>query len=779
MFLAPVVVFLGIFQAQNIDSDIYFSGAKAGTNHYEVKPDQSIDSTSKATLQGFDIDSRLTIFKNDRKIVGLTFVETMKQGAKVLKYGKVEITDGKAKVYASENGVPSERSVALDSPMFATFHPQVFASVFGKIVWGKGTKQQVSTLLVEGAIQIDIGVKPIDDKKINFEGNTITTRNAELTLATVVIKGAFTSDGKFIGFDIPSQKFRMVRKGYEAAFEDPLAKFPELSQPKFDTETVQIDVPLRDGTMTKATIIKPTAPGKYPVILERTPYGRKLTAGAGDVYARRGYAYMVQDVRGTGESKGQFDPMVTERKDGYDTLNWISKQPWCDGNVGMIGASYGGFVQWAAAVEHHPVLKCIIPQVSPPASAMWNIPYENGVLTLLSDLWWLRVVDNPKGQNMLTALNEITNLKGLLTLPLEKADDKHLGFNSKIWSKFLERDTSTKWPEWNFEAQMKAVKIPAFHISGWYDGDEIGTQRNWQLLRSGGNSNQWLMYGPWTHFFNTTSKIGNVDFGKDAIVELDSQYLRWFDTWLKGKSVGLKSIPRVRYFVMGENKWRQSADWPPKESKPETRYFEFGSLNSGPKSVAKLATELKGFTSAKSSFDPSKAKIEADSVSVGDSGEDMFAKDKDIPKDVIVLRTEPFDRDRLITGPVTVEFDFKSSARDTDFYAVGLDQDPVKGHFAVFKTGKLKASYLQGLDKQRFLTPGKTYRAKLLLWDGANLFKKGHRLSLMIMQSTFPSAARNLGTTEPIRTGTKMVAQKNVILSTKKSPAWIKFQVVN
>jgi hypothetical protein len=107
-----------------------------------------------------------------------------------------------------------------------------------------------------------------------------------------------------------------------------------------------------------------------------------------------------------------------------------------------------------------------------------------------------------------------------------------------------------------------------------------------------------------------------------------------------------------------------------------------------------------------------------------------------------------------------------------------MDQDPVKGHVAIFRTGKLRASYIQGLDKQRYLTPGKKYHAKLLLWEGANMFKKGHRLSLLILQSTFPGNARNLGTTEPILSGTKMVVQHNTIFSTRNSPATIKYRVL-
>ena len=779
MFLAPVVLFASFFQASGIDTDIYFGGAKAGSNHYEVKADKSIKSVTKATLQGLDVDSHLTITYSAGKPTDLQYEESMKQKGKTVRFNKVEIKDGNLSYWTAEDGKPTDRKTTMVEPFFATFHPQLLGGFFEKIKWDQSTPQSVLMYYIESAIQIPVMVKPSEAKNISANGSTISVRTCDMTLGAVTFKCVFTQDGKFVGYDVPSQKFRSVRRGYESAFEDPLAKFTELSKAEFATETVQIDVPLRDGIVTKATLVKPTKKGKYPVILERTPYGRLFSSGDGDMYARRGYVFIVQDVRGTGDSKGAFDPMVTERKDGYDTIDWVSKQDWCDGKIGMIGASYGGFVQWAAAVEHHPALKCIVPQVSPPSSAMWNIPYENGVLCLLSDLWWLRIVDDPKGQNMLTALNDITNMSALLTLPLEQADDKLLGFNSPTFSKWLERDNSTKWPGWDFDALMKTVKIPAFHVSGWYDGDEIGTQRNWNFVRGGGNEKQWLIYGPWTHFFNTTTKVGNVEFGKDAVLELDSQYLRWFDTWLKGKSVGIDKVPKVRYFVTGENKWHVSKDWPPKESKSETRYFEFGDVNTGPKSEAKLRKSIHKNSSTKSVYDPSQEKIGLDAMGVGDQGQDMFVKDDKVPKNEIILRSEPFDHDRLITGPVTVEFDFKSSARDTDFYAIALDQDPVKGHFAVFKPGKVRASYIQGLDKQRFLVPGKTYHAKLLLWDGANLFKKGHRLSVVIVQSMFPGTARNLGTNEPIRTGTKMTVQRNVILSTKNHPATIKFRVID
>src|SRR6185312_4287724 len=126
-----------------------------------------------------------------------------------------------------------------------------------------------------------------------------------------------------------------------------------------------------------ADVYRPDAPGKFPAILERTPYGREGGAVDGAFYAKRGYVVVSQDCRGRGDSTGEWDPMVHERKDGYDAVQGTAKLPWCDGNVGMIGGSYGGLVQWTAAVEQPPALKCIVPQVSPP-DAFLNLPYENG-----------------------------------------------------------------------------------------------------------------------------------------------------------------------------------------------------------------------------------------------------------------------------------------------------------------------------------------------------------------------------------------------------------------
>jgi putative CocE/NonD family hydrolase len=389
-----------------------------------------------------------------------------------------------------------------------------------------------------------------------------------------------------------------------------------------ETLVEDADIKLRDGVITKATIYRPKTEGRYPVILARTPYGRKASATNANFFASRGYAFVLQDVRGTGESKGEFLPLESERPDGYDTLDWIDNQSWSNGKIGMIGASYVGFVQWAAAVENHPSLKCIVPQVSPPGSAMWNLPYDGGTLLLMSDLWWMRVVDNPNGNGAMDAMAEMKNLKALNTLPLSNVDNKMFGFNSKIYDRWLTKEGTKQWPTFDFENLIGKVQIPVLHISGWFDGDEIGTQRNWMLGRAAGKTNQWLIYGPWTHFFNSTSKLQDVDFGDHAILELDSLYLRWFDTWLKEKSVGLDKVAKSKFFVTGTNKWVETSDWPMTGSIAQTLQFDLAS--------GKLVDKLSKATAKTYTFDPAKTKLEIDTMDIAAQNGSLFSPKKDL-----------------------------------------------------------------------------------------------------------------------------------------------------
>ncbi|HWD37877.1 MAG TPA: CocE/NonD family hydrolase [Fimbriimonas sp.] len=592
----------------------------------------------------------------------------------------------------------------------------------------------------------------------------------KLTLGGVLMECDADSQGNVVALEVPSQKLRFILDGYDKLFTDALAKYPELSQETFETKSLDaVRVKMRDGVELATDITLPTVEGQYPVVLERTPYGRGLEATAADFYAKRGYVYVIQDCRGRGDSGGEWDPFVHEGDDGYDTIQWIASQPWSNGKVGMIGGSYGGYVQWAAAVKNPPALKCIVPQVSPP-DAMHNLPYEFGVPFLYADVWWAKIVMN-KDADLLGIGGPMANADKLVTLPLGKVDEKVLGRPVPFLRKWFARTTSKDWKGFDFLDHIKEANVPALHISGWWDGDGIGTKLNWAAERHLGRHDQWLIEGPWSHAFNSSSSIGKVDYGDSAVIDLDSLYIRWFDTWLKGKEVGLEKTPRVLAFVTGANVWMGLRDWPDKVEKARTLYLSPGALSS----------RLSRASQDRYTYDPAKdvqiKKVLKEAENQGGfTGEVKNSSDPN--RKFLVYRSAPLTHSTAIAGPATVDLYFKTSARDTDLFASIIDIDEKGRMFAVDQEGKIRGSYLSGVDKIRPLTPGKVYKAHILPWDFAHEFKKGHRIGLVITSTLFPVYARNLGTAGPILTGTRMIAQHNALLFGAKTPSNVTFQVL-
>lgn len=743
-----------------------YDGKESGSSIYRELGNGRFESTSELEISGLHVSSKLVVESVAGKVTTIDFDEKMLQGTKTVRGATIKFADGVATFVSGVGGKPTTIPLVPTLPAFTSFHPGFLQGLQLSKVSGP---TKVKTFMLEGLSQFDLEFNTPSNRSIFFEGKAAEAKVYPLKIATVEGSLALDERGNLLGWDIPAQKIGFELKGTSGLFLDPMAKYPELSQATAETITTEADIRLRDGVVTKATIYRPKAEGRYPVILSRTPYGRKLASTA-NFFASRGYAFVSQDVRGTGDSKGQFLPMETERPDGYDTLDWIDNQPWSNGKIGMIGASYGGFVQWAAAVENHPSLKCIVPQVSPPASAMWNLPYDAGTLLLMSDLWWMRVVDNPDGNGALDAMAEMKNLKALNVLPLSNVDNKMFGFNSKIYDRWLTKEGSKKWPTIDFENLIGKVDVPVLHISGWFDGDEIGTQRNWMLGRAAGKTNQWLIYGPWTHFFNTTSSLQDVNFGSHAILELDSLYLRWFDTWLKEKKVGIENVAKSKFFVTGSNKWVESSDWPMPGSSSKVLQFDLAS--------GKMVNKLSKATTKTYVYDPKKSKFDIDKLDIASQAGSMFTAKAELAKAPIYLESDPMAQDTTITGPMSIEFDFKSQAKDTDFFCEVWDMDAKGKAYPAFRGAKIRAAYVNGMDQPRALVPGNTYRAKLMMWDAAHTVKKGHRLVLRFRSENFPAAARNLGGMEPIATATRIFPQKNTIMSSPASPAIFKYQVL-
>lgn len=552
----------------------------------------------------------------------------------------------------------------------------------------------------------------------------------------------------------------------------------ELSQPTAKTRLVEkVKIPMRDGVRLIADIVFPETKGKHPTVLIRTPYGRRVETDwikRGQFFAARGYAVVVQAVRGREDSEGDWQPWVNERKDGYDTIDWISKQNWSDGNVGMLGGSYLGEAQLLAAAEGHPALKCIVPYVSG-SEHFFGVPYDYGVPNL-EMLDWLRATTN---KNRTVAAKPLPNQELLKTLPLSRLDDVYAGENFPIWDDWLKKTRPSDFAATRFLADLSKPdkQIPILHLTGWWDGAANGVMRNYQTLRSAGHNRQWLVVGFWEHDFaqwdGTATHYADVNYRFGSLFDFRTMYLRFFDTWLKGKRVELDEIPKVQIFVTGANRWRGLDNFPAPQFEEKMLYLD-ASVHDV-KDAGKLSEKPPnkpaefGYT-----YDPTKVPAKRDVKFLNTTR--LWFEPKD--GDNLLFQTEPLIEPVEIGGAAELDFYFSTSAEDTDFFALLVDIDQSGAKRALTYPGKMRMRYLNDWEKPTALEPTKIYRAKIRLGNVTHQFEKGHRIGLAIRSEWFPLFARNLNTAEPIKDATRIVVAQQKIYADSQRPSILRLKLL-
>lgn len=752
--------------ADRFELKFTFGGAPAGQEVVETKPDGSFESKSTLSVAGTTISSEMT-----GKIVAGTLTEFVLKESKGPQSFTLSASGDKMKVEAG--GKAQEVPYKAPTIFFANFHPWLSSSVTKGYSIAKGGAQDVPVYVIEAGTAIKCSLTFKKTRVVPVEGKNRVVQTFSLRFPTMVeMDLSVVENGPLAAWDVPAQRIQAVLKGYETLTVDPTTLMKELSQPTYGVKVDKgVKIRLRDGVSLVADVIRPDAEGKFPAILVRTPYGRAAAGAEGDWWAKRGYVYVVQDVRGRFDSEGEFEPMMREKKDGYDTLDWLAKQPWSDGKAGMIGGSYLGFVQWAAAVTKHPALKCIVPQVSPP-DMFFNIPYDHGVFMLFGAIWWANVVKDRNSVEV--ALSGFEGAQKLTTLPLSKVDEAVFGKSIPFYDKWLKMDTWAAFKDSNYLEDLKKVTIPALHISGWWDGDGIGTKMNWAKMRELGRKNQWLVYGPWTHFFNSSTRLGDVDYGPTAVIDLQSLYLRWFDTWLKGKKVGLESVPKVQAFLMGANEWKALSDWPAPVAKKTTYYFSsVGSATTAKPGKLSSARPRRGAMADKYVYDPSIAKVSGKEADI--SAATTVADLRDESGAALMYQTDPMKQALDLTGPIQAKLYFSTNVKDTDFFVTLMDIDAKGVARVIGQPGKIRAKYLKDWNKPQLLKPNAIYSLDVELWDTAHRFLPGHRMAVLVNSSGFPGYARNLNTGESYETGTKMVKATQTIYHSAKRPSGITF----
>ncbi len=772
LFLIAILLFVinGFAQVEHV-FDFSIGDTPVGKSTYKRDKDGNISSKTEFQVGTIKVNSTFEGKFLNGKLTEYT-LEHESSDEKVT----INAKGDKLKAVVGKN--TTEVAFSPAEYFMANMHPAVMLNLEKIYPQTMMSPKKEKMFFIENGIEMEVEFRRGIARSIVIDEKRIVALTMTLRFPTGVdIDVYFEPNGEIIAWNVTAQRFKAVRKGFEELLKDPTTLYPELSQPTYSNliRENNIKIKMRDGVELVGDLVRPDTEEKVPCILVRTPYNRKMSLIDADWWARRGYAYFVQDCRGRHESGGEWEPFLNERKDGFDTIEWISKQDWNNGSVGMIGGSYGGFVQWTAAVEAPPALKCIIPQVSPP-DLFFNIPYDYGIFMLYGAVWWANYVKDK--ETMVGAPPSLgKSIDKFLTLPLSKVDDEVLGVDIPFYNKWLQMNKHSDFEKGNFEKDLNKVNIPALYISGWWDGDGIGTKRIWTKMRSLQKQNQYLIYGPWTHAFNTTSQIGDTDYGSEAILELQSVYLRWFDHWLKNKKVEIEKMPKVRVFVTGLNQWRDLDDWPASQSSTYTLYLGSQGPANGNTSKGTLAeTPAENGEPDRYTYNPAGVKVDTSFTDANPASATTIIKFEDTQQDVLIYKTEPLEESLIATGPCELDLFFSTSAVDTDFFFTIVDIDPNGVMRIVGLPGKMKMQYLSGWDSPSLLTPGKVYKATLEHWDFAHEFKKGHRIGVVILSSYFPMWARNLNTGESLYDGARIVSAHQTIYHGKNHPSALRFR---
>jgi hypothetical protein len=526
------------------------------------------------------------------------------------------------------------------------------------------------------------------------------------------------------------------------ALDGILRRLRKLPPPRNDYVVERcLQTPTRDGLVLLSDHYAPVVAGSGSgTILIRTPYGRGLPVAQlwGSTFAARGYHVVLQSCRGTGGSTGTFEPMVREAEDAQDTIAWLREQPWFDGNLATMGMSYVAFTQWALLADPPPELRASVMVAGPHdfSQAVW----ENGSFALETYLGWsdrntVPFENRPSPLRQLAGNRRVANREraAFAVLPMAQAAQSLLNGGAPWYRDWLDHPdlADPYWRRYNFTDALQRVRTPTLLVGGWQDIFVWQTAHQYATLRSRGIDVA-LTLGPWTH-------AGHVLRGSGVI---DNEALDWLDMHLGQRGPGRRAQP-VRTFVTGSNAWHALDAWPPAATKT-TWYPGDGGL---------LVTTA---SAGRSAFrydpgDPTPAvggRRLASDAGVRDNG-NLEAR-----ADVLTFTTPALTADLEFEGFPVLDVSVSVDNPHADLFIRICDVDP-KGR------SRNVTDTLVRLDPE--VAAGEIQRITARLSPCAHRLLTGHHLRLQLSGGTHPQYARNLGTGEPLVTGTGLKASVHTI----------------
>ena len=541
-------------------------------------------------------------------------------------------------------------------------------------------------------------------------------------------------------------------------------------------DSIRIDrnvvMEVRDGTKLGADVYRPDDNQKHPVIFIRTPYNKLRAAGLTgflDVLTAvgNGYIVVVQDVRGRFASEGEFrrrDLSVIEGIDGYDSVEWIASQSWCDGNVGTSGGSYLAQLQWQTAMENPPHLKAMVPMLSG-ASVKQDQTVLAGTLNLYRLASWvpqqgLNILDKMKKQG-----KDVTEIRKLLLkalanpeetynfLPLKDSPlSRFEGMDENMWKEALD-NAAQRAPQAGVDFWLyDKVTVPCYHIDGWYDHHVWATFHNFTSMQEKGGSqrardSQHILMGPWLHGA-PDSVVGQINFGLSAGgPDAAGRYIiSFFDKYLRGIDV---KLPVVRYFVMGKNSWQNSEVWPPSHVQMQRFYLHSkGQANTSMGDGSLNLEEPQSEPVDTFVYNPllpvptTGGRLVNQSGMVGGPIDQSHIEKR---SDILCYTTPELREDTEVTGPLELHLFAATTVKDTDFTAKLVDVYP-DGRVFNIAEGIIRARFRNSVFKPELINPGEVYEYIINMGNVSNVFKRGHFIRIDISSSNFPASDRNMNT---------------------------------
>lgn len=596
-------------------------------------------------------------------------------------------------------------------------------------------------------------------------------------------------------------------------------------------------VPMRDGVRLATDVYLPAGdgealPGPWPVILERTPYGRnrpsrserslaepdraRSRAEVAEIFVRRGYVVVYQDVRGRYDSEGEYVKYLDDAPDGYDTCAWILEQPWCNGRIGTKGLSYAAHTQGALASAGAPGIAAMFLDSGGFSNAYQGGIRQGGAFELKQATWAYNnglvspeVTSNPEVETAMRAVDVHAWFRRMPWRPGHSPVSLAPSYEAYLFEQWTEGAFTDYWKQPGIWAQGfhdAWPDAPMVHMSSWYDPYPRTATDNYIGLSKRKRGPVRLILGPWTHGDRSLTWAGDVDFGPAAT--LDGQLaadfwelrVRWFDHWLRGVDNGVDREPAVRYFLMGGGsgrrnadgrmdhggRWKSADDWPIPGT-VETPYYLTVD--------GRLTTDTPAGEGDRLSYrydpaDPvpsiggtitSGAPVMVGGAFDQREREDFFGSRPPYRPlaerpDVLVFQTEPLERDVELTGPLVVTLWISSDCPDTDFTAKLIDvyppnEDYPEGFAMNLTDGIIRCRYRDSWERPTLMTPGETYRVTIEAFPTSNLFVAGHRIRVDVSSSNYPHFDLNFNTGEPEGRATASRVATNTVWMDRTRPS--------